>query len=111
MNGPHIRAGALRHQVIVQSATDTRDGLGGYKPIWGTSVTRWVSVEPLKGDELVAANKAHSVVTHKIRMHHESTVTAKMRILYGSRIFDIVSVINPVEEDSATELMCTEIPT
>lgn len=54
-------------------------------------MTAYASVEPLSGRELIAAQAANSVATHKISMRYAAGVTTAMRVKYGSRFFNIVS--------------------
>jgi SPP1 family predicted phage head-tail adaptor len=49
-----------------------------------------------------------SEISHKIRIRYLASVTPKLRIKFGTRYFDIVSVINPDERNEYLEMMCRE---
>ncbi len=103
-----MRAGLLRNRVTIQTRSETTDDFGEIDFAWSTLATVWATIEPLSGKELMNAEQAKSVVTHKVTMRHLATVTAKDRILYDSRTFQIESVRNFRERDISLELMCKE---
>lgn len=79
-------------------------------PTWATVETRWGSIEPLQGRERSAAQQVTPNVSHRIRLRYGSTVTAKDRIAYGGRTFEIDAVLNTREGNRQLELLCTEQP-
>ncbi len=65
---------------------------------WFEIASRRASVEPLIGKEYFAASGEQSSVTTKIRLRYESLLAdlnTKDRIVHGSDIYNIESVINP----------------
>ncbi len=106
-----MRIGPLNKRVAIRSASTTRDDYGEPIPSWSTDATVWASVEPLSGRERVSAQQQHAETTHRIRMRYQpgTTVTAEKRILYDSRIFEIISVINKKERKHMLELLCKEV--
>lgn len=106
-----MRIGPMRKRVAIQTATRPRDDYGEPIPSWSTDATVWASIEPLNGRELVSAQQQHAETTHRVRMRFQpgTTVTAQKRLLFGSRIFEIISVINHKEKKRMLELLCKEI--
>lgn len=105
-----MRAGTLRHRITIQSVTETpRDAAGGVADTWGTYATAWASVEPLRGREFVEAAKVTAEVTHKITLRHRSGVTAKMRVSWDNRTFDILAPMNTNELDRELVLLVKEV--
>jgi len=104
-----IRAGNLEHLVTIQQATETRGADGSVIQTWGTLGTEWAEISPKQGDEKYAAQGIIAEVVHEIRMHYRSTVTPKMRILYGARVFEIQSVLNWREASAEMLLVCLEL--
>lgn len=104
-----MRAGPLRHQIVIEQTTETRDTSGGVIDTWSTFATVWASVSPLIGREYMAAKQVSADVTHKIRMRYLSGVTPKMRVSWDSRTFDIGSILNVDERDIEMVIMATEI--
>lgn len=106
-----MRIGPLRKRVAIQSASKTRDDYGEPVLSWSTDTTVWASIESLSGRELVSAQQQHAETTHRVRMRFQpgTTVTAEKRLLFGSRAFEIISVINSKEKKRMLELLCKEI--
>lgn len=95
-----MRAGRLEHQIELQRVTET---LVNGEPIkaWATFATVWAAVEPLAGRQFFAAQQTQAQVTHSIRMDWSPNwaLTPKDRVKFGSRLFDIVAVLNIEERD------------
>jgi SPP1 family predicted phage head-tail adaptor len=105
-----MRAGKLRHQVSVQSATDTTDGRGSTTQSWSTVTTVWASVEPISGRELLRGDQVAADVTHRVRLRAPGlTLTPRHRLLFGSRHLAIDRVINVEERGEEYELLCHEV--
>lgn len=104
-----MKSGQLRHRVTVQSLTVTQDEYGAPVETWTTMATVWVSIEPLEGREYFAARQVNAEVTGRIRMRYLPGVLPSMRVLYGTRTFNILSIINPDERKRMTELMVQEV--
>lgn len=98
----------LRHRVTFQTRTDTVDNLGGSVTTWADEFDAWVRIEPTSGRQSVFAGKIQNPVTHKITMRYLADVTPKQRVLFGTRTFDIQSIINPEERNIALVLMVEE---
>jgi SPP1 family predicted phage head-tail adaptor len=103
-------AGALRFKVTIQEATEVRDTFGEPIQTWGTYRTVWASIDPLTGGERFHAQQVDPSVDYRIRFRYVPGVTAKMRILYGSRVFEIQSVIDAGERTRWLECLCREHP-
>lgn len=106
-----MRAGRFRHFITVQQATETRDALGEPIPAWSTYAQFWAEVKPLVGREYFTAQQDVTRVTHRIACRYDSalTITAKMRVSWDSRFFDIEAVLNIYERDRELHLMCVEV--
>lgn len=105
-----MHAGQLRHRVAIQRATETKNGLGEPVHTWATQVTRWMRVEPMQGKELFEARQVNPKMSHKVTMRYDGTtsVTPDDRLLWGSRVFNIVDVQNVEERDIMTVMRCWE---
>lgn len=104
-----LRAGRLREQVTIQSATKTQDGYGQPIEAWGTFAAWQCEVAPLRGREYLAAKQYNAQTTHKLTGHWISGVLPTMRVLWGTRVLRIESVINQGERNRTLELMCIEV--
>lgn len=104
-----MRIGKLRHRVELKSVAQTPNTFGEMTDTWSTFATVWASVEPLKGRELLIAQQANSEVTLRVRLRYNSSIDVNDRVVIGSRILEIVSIINPEERDWEQVLLCKEV--
>lgn len=104
-----MRIGQLRHRVTIQSKTTVRDKEGFEAEVWTDVTTVWAAVEPLRGREYFAAAAVHAENTVRIRMRYRSGVTPEMRVKYGTRLFDIISVIDVDERHQELQVMVKEV--
>lgn len=102
-----MRAGRLCHKITIQESTVSNVG-GESTHSWATYKTAWASIHPARGDESWRSDQRFAEVTHEVRMRYQSGITPKMRILWGSRVFDIKYAINVEERDRELRLMCIE---
>ena len=105
-----MRAGLLRNRLDVQAPDVRHDTFGQQTKSWTTIATVWGAVEPLRGNERFEAQTVAAQVSHKVRMRYDKSldVTAKHRLLFGTRIFHIEAVMNLAERNRTLELLCRE---
>lgn len=103
-----MRAGALRHPITIQAATDSIGARGGVAATYSTFAATWAEILPVGGSEQFRSQQTFPEGTHTLRIRYRSGVTPKMRILFGTRAFDILSVRNLEERDREMELICLE---
>ena len=104
-----MQAGKLRHQIIIQQQSSTQDAHGQLVETWTTFATLRASVEPLRGKEYFSTEQEHAEVDTRIRIRYSAGILPKMRVLFGSKLYDIKSVINVEERNRYMELMCEEL--
>lgn len=102
-----MRAGELRHSIKIQSASESRDGID-VDYTWSTDATVWASITPLSGSESVTADQEQSTATHKVIMRNYTGLTPQHRLLFGTREFYIVSVLNTDERSRRMEVLVRE---
>jgi len=106
-----IRAGELRHRVTIQQKSVTRNTLGEEVVTWQDVATVWADVQPLSGKEYFDAQQVNAEVTVRIRIRYRTGVKPEMRVVFGSRVFDIQAVINVDGRNQELQLMCKEAVT
>ena len=110
------RAGLFRHKVTIKQSTETVGSMGGVTQAWATYATRMAILEPIisnyNGKENFVAQQFSSELTSKITLRFDTVtnaITSKMRVYYGSRIYEIVSPpINVGELNREISLLCRE---
>jgi SPP1 family predicted phage head-tail adaptor len=104
------RIGTKRKRVAVQKYTETRGAQGGSLRGFVTENFMWANINPLSASERVEADKTENVRTHRVTMSFYSPgITSADRILFGTRKFGIVSVVNPGERGCDTILDVKEL--
>lgn len=104
-----MKIGELRHRITIQQLSRIPDDMGGYEEQWQDVVSLWAKIEPLRGRERFVAQQAQSEVTHRVITRYYSGIKPQMRVVYGSRSFDIEAVINVDEKNEWLELQCVEV--
>lgn len=107
------RIGRMRHRVTIQQLSPNspqQDAGGTPDETWGTYITGWAEITPLKGRELESARQTNPEVTGQARMRWRSGVDSRMRILFGSRTLEILAVINVEERSREMQLLYKEGP-
>lgn len=105
-----MRAGWARHQIVIQAKTRVEDGGGGTASTWAAIANGTVtaSITPVSSNETFAGEQLQERVSHKIMMRYIPGVTTAHRVLFGTRVLDIQSVICPQEKQRDLILMCVE---
>lgn len=103
-----MRAGWLNKRVTIEQVSRTQNEYGETVETWSKLRDVWASIEPLRGEEYIASKTMQAGVDHRIRMRYQPDLTPKHRIKYGSRIFEIESVIHVREAKVETQAMCRE---
>jgi len=103
-----MRAGHLRHTLVIEEATETRDAHGQAVASWSTFATVPGSLEPLSGREVFAASQVQAEVTARARIRYLAGITPKMRIVFESKIYAITAVIDRELKHRDLELLLAE---
>lgn len=103
-----MRAGKLRHRIVIEHVAETQDTDGSVLETWSAFAAAQSSIEPVSGREYFDAQTTQADVTHRIYLRYVSGVNPKMRVTYNQRIFNILSVINTRERNVELQLMCRE---
>ncbi len=111
-----MRSGDLKHKIIIQEKTATKDGMGGFTHTWSDLLPTRAAIWPIKASERIDAMKLELQVDHRIRIRHPRTIsiTADMRVKWHDHVtgtdkyFNIFSIINPDKANVMLELLCSE---
>ena len=103
-----MRASSLRHRVSIQAESTAVDTYGEPTHSWSTDETVWAMVEPLSGNEQDVGEGQVGIITHRVMMRYTANASPKKRLLFGSKVLGIVTVINHMERDEHLVLECKE---
>ncbi|MDD3897684.1 MAG: phage head closure protein [Syntrophomonadaceae bacterium] len=107
-NRNRVSFGELRQRVSLQTKTITK-AEGIPQENWTAVATVWAAIADLSGKEYFQAASIQSEVTTRIRIRFRGGINPAMRILNGTRVFAILSVIDKDERHREMELMCREV--
>jgi len=103
-----MRAGALRHKITFQQLTVANDTWGHSAETWTDEATTYAAIWTLRGIERVEYLKLGNEVPHKIRARYKRGLHPKMRIKFGERYFNILSMIDPDERHIHYDIIASE---
>lgn len=112
--GKEHYAAKFRNRVTLQSLIETADTAGGFVSSWQTVATLWAQVTPVAergimgGGEQQQAMQQQASQWYRITLRYRIGMTAAMRIVMGSRVFNIRRVTNKDEQNTILELMAEE---
>jgi SPP1 family predicted phage head-tail adaptor len=101
--------GRMRERVTIQSPTEVRGRSGQTTLNWDTTLaTVWASVEGLSSRDILQAQQANVIATHRIRIRHRDDVTHTHRIVWRNRTMEIASVTDRMGRETL-ELLAREL--
>lgn len=100
--------GRMRHRVTIQKPTATTDTGGGSSISWGLLKEVFADIQPQTGRSMFQHGQEKEKVTHKLVMRYRADIGTNYRIKFGTRIFNIQSIINEDERKRWLILNCEE---
>ena len=105
-----MKIGELKHVVSIQAKTKTRDSVGSWVETWSEFAKTRAKISAISASEQVKNQQIENQITHKVTIRYQSGIIPEMRVVYNSRIFEIVGPpINVREENRWLELLCVEM--
>lgn len=97
-----MRGGKLKHQITIQQKNKINNAIGASDITWSSFATNIrANVMPIGSKEFFAQDQEKSTISHKIFIRHINGVTADMRAVMGSRVFEFTSP--PINVDEANK--------
>lgn len=104
-----MEATKLNCRITIQSATTTRGGTGEEIKSWSTFHECFAAIKPTSGTEKYINQQLIAEATHQVAIRFKTGITPKMRVLYGTRVFDIQAVHDIDERHGEMRLICKEL--
>jgi len=92
-----IEPGELRTELVLEQATPTPDGAGGFEETWTEIATVFAKLVPLAARDRFGAGQTIEEVTHRVLIRARPDVASGMRFISGDRTFMILAVHDPDE--------------
>lgn len=103
--------GKFLHKVTAQDFTTTSDGAGGLVQTWADTHTFYAEIEPQTGREALEAEQLIGKKPYKFTTRYSSEVASvgnESRLEFGTRYFNIHSVVNLNEENEFLQILAWE---
>jgi SPP1 family predicted phage head-tail adaptor len=114
--GGPITGSQLNRRITIQARQDTPDGQLGVRIAWAnvaTNVAAKITYPPpsKKGDEVFTQGQVRSSIfaTMTIRYRPSQNISAAMRVVYGTRVFNIRTVYVNDEARRYITMQCEEL--
>ena len=108
-----MNPGELNKKIQIQALTQNVDAYGSVTAAYSTIFFRWAKVRPVRGREPYVNDQRLAEMDLVVSLRYDSdtrTISAKHRILYGSRELEIVGPpINVEEKNKEIRLFCKEL--
>jgi len=104
-----MHAGNLKHLVAIQHQVTTQDALGQVVGAWATLCSVWSDIrlpsglEQLRGDAFVSRTRA------SIRIRKRDDITAAMRVVHGSTVYEIKAALPDLQARAYLDLVCEAV--
>ena len=108
-----MEAGKLRKSIVLQRRDSTKDSYGAQTTTWSDLAQVRAEIVPISGRELLVGQAFNAEVSHQITVRYFQELAnpievAKLRALYGTRIFNIHASINADERNRMVTLYASE---
>lgn len=104
-----MNVGDLIHAGSLQSLTVTRGTAGSFAETWATIRSPYIAIAPKSGDETWFSESVRAQMTHQITMRAGTIkVTSRMRLLWNSRYFNFLSVMDTKEQGKELKIAAIE---
>jgi SPP1 family predicted phage head-tail adaptor len=104
-----VRIGDLDKRIDIQAPTRVSDGMFGFTETFSSIATSIpAAIWPISAQETIKAGEMTNIITHRVRMRYRANMKANYRLVYGTRYFNIVSIINVGEKNRWTEMLVKE---
>lgn len=107
-----MNPGELRNKIIIKVQPTTQDSYGAKIEdtlLWNDFIKCWAAILPIKGREFFNAQQVNATVTTRIKIRYSSGITPGMRVVFGTKLYDIKAVLDIEERHKEIHLMCEEI--
>jgi SPP1 family predicted phage head-tail adaptor len=102
-----MQAGALRHRITIQKKGGGTNSWGEPDPdSWTDVVTVWANIRHQSGAESIKSDKPTSEVRASIRIRWRTGIDAGLRVVHGSKKYDIRAVLPDEVSRVHVDLVC-----
>ncbi len=105
---PIIRRGDQRHQINIKTVTTVPDGMGGQTETEVSFLICRAGIWPVSAKEIMQSDQLELQTTHRIQIDWQTGILPSMKIYFGTRVFEILNMINVEERNVKLMIMAKE---
>ena len=100
---------AMNHRIVIQKQEIVKNEYGERIEVWEDFRRAWAEVRPTTGRTFWSAQQINSEITHQVVMRYVSDIKPSMRVIFKSRTFEILQLMNLNEGNELLQIMCKEL--
>ena len=104
-----LSSNQLRAEITLQTNTTSKATDGSETASWADTYTVRASKEHQNSRKFWAATKVNTETTDLFVIRYRDSVTAQMRVKYGTRYYDILGAPDPDGKKREIHLLCREV--
>lgn len=103
-----MHIGRMHDRITIQSPTESYSPSGETTLSWSTFAEVWASVDGLSSRDIMQAQQANVIASHRVRIRHMDGVTHLQRVVWRGKTMEVASV---TDRDNRTllELLVREV--
>lgn len=102
-----MRAGLLRHRVVLQARIESQQPSGAVLEEWVRVAEVWAQVSPGKGTKRPEEAQIDAPQSTRVRIRYRPGVDTSYRVVYQSQVYEIAGVIDWELRGIFMDLECT----
>lgn len=104
-----VLAQRLDQRVVLQRPVETQDPSTGEVSVsWATVATLWASVDAVRANERFSLSEVTSNRAYTVWVRWRSGIDQKSRLVWGSRVLEVVDVPDQQKRGRLLSVFCTE---
>jgi SPP1 family predicted phage head-tail adaptor len=105
----HTPSGERNVAVRIERKISVPDGQGGHVATWGLRAVVYAKVEPLSGEETIAAQQLTGVLLSAVTIPFRDDFSNTDRLLIGSRVLNVRSYQDESGRRTELRILCSEV--
>jgi SPP1 family predicted phage head-tail adaptor len=103
-----MQSGKLRESITIQQKTDVVSDSGEVVATWTTYASAFADIRTPSGREFFGQDKFNATASHVVTVRWNAGITPAMRVLWGSRILNIIYINEDRQHANMMQLNCME---
>jgi SPP1 family predicted phage head-tail adaptor len=103
-----MQSGKLRESITIQQKTDVISDSGEAVATWTTYASMFADIRTPSGREFFGQDKFNATVSHVVTVRWNAGITPAMRVLWGSRVLNIIYISEDRQHAKMMQLNCME---